>query len=214
MPFVISTGTIVTGFGAGIISVNLSLTPQIQRLYQLGSGIPFDRNVTRQNQLNITRYGGVNSSINVEASASCTDANSTAISIVGGGCAGNEVNVSDNWYVSSYSYQKDVQGWGQESWSFISKPLVIGSSATATMIRGTAEGQSTNDGGADTGVVFLDTLIQGNTIEVSAGSPGIGRAFEFDYGEVQIVGGTTTGKADGLDGNASVSIPYTPIYIP
>lgn len=212
MPFVISAGTFVSGFGAGIQSVSLNLTPQIQRLYQLGSSIPFDKNITSQKSMTITKYGGQGGSISVSPSTSCADANGHSISVSAAGCGGS-VGDSDLFFCTSYSYNKDVQGWGIETYSFISKPEVIGGAgATAIMIRGVAEGQTSIDGGADTGVSFTGDTIPGTNIEVSAGNPGIGRAFNIVFGEVGSVGGGT-GKADGRDGTASVQIPYTPIFI-
>lgn len=213
MPFVISAGTIVTGFGTGIQSVNLNITPQIQRLYQLGTAVPFDRNQIVQKTLNINRYAGGGSAYDTSASTSCDEPTPLSISINAASCA-TAVSIDDEWWVSSYSYQKDVQGWGIESWTLITRPEVIGSvDIEALMIRGVAEGQSTNNGGADTGVVFLAGTIQGETLEVTAGQPGIGKSFEVDFGEVSSVG-NGTGKADGKEGNANVTIPYTPIYLP
>lgn len=214
MPFVISAGTLVTGFGAGIQSVSVNLSPQIQRLYQLGSIVPFDKNVISQTTLNISKYSGSGGTYSVLASSTCDDASSIILSITAGGCSG-AISVSDTFFLTSYSYSKDAQGWGIESFSFVSKPEVIGSGATVNMIRGVAEGQSTTDGGANTGVVFITggTTIPGTTVDVTAGSPGIGKAFTIEFGEVETVGGGT-GKADGLEGNANVSAPYTPVYLP
>ena len=213
MPFVISAGTVVTGFGAGIQSVNLNISPQIQRLYQLGTSVPYDRNQIIQKSLTISRYGGGGGTYDTTASTSCDEPTPLNISIAAAGCTYN-ISVDDEWWVSSYSYQKDVQGWGIESWSLITRPEIIGSNdVEALMIRGVAEGQSSNNGGANTGVTFLAGTIQGQTMEVTAGQPGIGKAFEIDFGEVSSVGGGT-GKADGKDGNANVTIPYTPIYLP
>ena len=214
MPFVISAGTLVTGFGIGIQSVNYNDSPQIQRLYQLGSGVPFDRNIINQKNLQLTRYAGSpapGTPFEVLASTSCDDSTSFVIAINVISCY--PLSVSETWWPTSYSYSKDVQGWGVESWSFVSKPEVInGDGAVARMIRGTAEGQTTTDGGAETGVVFLATQVPGKTMQVSAGQPGIGNAFNVSYGEIHYIGGGT-GKADGRMGNASVSIPYSPIFM-
>lgn len=212
MPFIISAGTNVNGFGVGIQSVNLNISPQIQRLYQLGTTVPFDRNQILQKNLSITRYAGGGGTYDTTASTSCDEPAPLSISIDAAGCS-NSISVSDDWWVTSYSYQKDVQGWGIESWSLVSRPTIIGSNdVEARMIRGTAEGQSTSNGGADTGVIFLTGIITGETLEVSAGQPGIGKSFSINFGEVSTVG-NGTGKADGKEGNASVSIPYTPIYL-
>lgn len=214
MPFIISAGTIVTGFGAGIQSVNLSINPQIQRLYQLGTPIPYDKNVINQVSLSISRYAPGDPH-NIEASENCIEPTPLEISIFASNCAGGVVDLTEEFFITSYSYNKDVQGWGIESYSLISRPSVLGGDgAEVRMIRGVAEGQTTIDGGANTGVTFLPSLtVSGTNVEVAAGSPGIGRANTVIFGEIQIVGGGT-GKADGRDGQANVTIPYTPIYIP
>lgn len=216
MPFIISAGTFVTGFGVGIQSINLAIAPQIQRLYQLGTAVPFDRNQIIQKTLTISRYGGGgNSAYDVSASLTCDEPTPLNISIAATNCSGDNLDEDDEWFVNSYSYSKDVQGWGVESWSLVTRPEVLGGGdAIARMIRGVAEGQSTINGGANTGVTFLAGTINGQTAEVTAGSPGIGKAFNISYGEISSVGGATTGKSDGLEGNAQVSIPYIPIYLP
>jgi len=211
MPFVIAAGTLVTGFGAGIQSVNLSIAPQIQRLYQLGTSVPYDRNTTTQKTLSINKYGGSSGPYSTLASTSCDEPAPLPLSITAASCS-DAISESDDWWVTSYSYSKDVQGWGIESWALVSRPTIVGSPATARMIRGVAEGQGTSNGGADIGVVFLAGTIAGQTLEVQAGQPGIGKAFAIEYGEVSSVGGST-GKADGYEGNGSVTIPYTPIYL-
>jgi len=215
MPFIISAGTVVTGFGAGIQSINFTLNPQIQRLYQLGTPVPYDKNLITQASLSITRYAP-GTPQNVEASIDCVEPDPLVLSIFASNCAGGVVDLTDEFFITSYSYQKEIQGWGLETYSLINRPTVIGGGdgVETRMIRGVAEGQTTTDGGADTGVVFLPSpTVNGQTVEVTAGSPGIGRANSMEFGEVQVVGGGTS-KSDGRDGNASVSIPYTPIYIP
>lgn len=214
MPFIISAGTLVTGFGAGIQSISLSINPQIQRLYQLGTPVPYDKNIINQISLNISKYAP-GSVYNVEASDDCTEPTPLEISIFASNCAGGVVDITDDFFISSYSYNKDIQGWGIESFTLITRPEVIGGDgAEVRMIRGVAEGQSSTDGGADTGVVFLSSpTVDGTTVEVTAGSPGIGKSNNVIFGEVESVGGGL-GKADGRDGSASVTIPYTPIYIP
>ncbi|RLB68315.1 MAG: hypothetical protein DRH08_01285 [Deltaproteobacteria bacterium] len=117
---------------------------------------------------------------------------------------------SDSWYVAGYSYSKAAEGWGQETWNMISAPE-SSDGGVATMIRGIAEGTST-DGGAIPGVSFIGTTVDGQTLQVQAGSPGIGREDITSFGEVDLVGGVTTGQGIGLTGNANVTIPYSPLY--
>ena len=214
MGFVISAGTLVTGMGAAI-SVNLDLSPQIQRLYALGSSTPYNRLLISQKRLSVTSYGGSGTpTYDVSASEGCDDANTIPVAVTATACGGGSVGTSDDWYVTGYSYNKDPQGWGQESWTMVTAPEGDdgASVVTATMIRGIAEGTATT-GGAAAGVTFVGTTVDGESIQVQAGSPGIGRADTAVFGEVSSVGGGTTGQGLGLTGSANVSIPYSPLYI-
>jgi len=212
MAFIISSATFVTGLGArGIISVSLSLSPQIQRLYDLGYTTPFDTNTIDQKTLSITRYGP-GPTHSVVASTLCQDANSLDIQITANACGtGTGVNFQDDFFVNSYSYTKDVQGFGQESWSMVTRPIPS-TGADFIMIRGVAEGQTTPDGtiGQTTGARISAGTVTGREISVTAGSPGIGTADDVTFGIMDQIGGGT-GKFDGFTGNASVSIPYSPI---
>jgi len=212
MAFIISSATFVTGLGTrGIISVNLSLSPQIQRLYDIGYTDPYDTNTIEQNSLAIVRYGP-GPTYSVEASDVCEDANSLTIKVTANGCgSGDDVDYEDDFFVSSYSYTKDVQGFGQESWSMVTRPIPT-TGADFIMVRGIAEGQTTPDGntGQTTGARIASGSVSGKEISVTAGSPGIGTADEVTFGIIDQIGGGT-GKYDGFTGNANVSIPYSPI---
>jgi len=218
MPYIISAGTHVyigTGEETGIQSVNLGLSPQIQRLYALGGGI-YDTTVINQLSLSLTMYGQGNTpkhTFSQHAATGCTPAATVLISILTNPCGNeDEISVSDHWYITSYSYSKEAQNWGIESYSFVTAP--ISSGPPPTMVAGTPEGQTTVNGGAKTGIRFIEPQggIEGYTLEVTAGSPGIGKAFNVTYGEVSsVVGGT--GKLDGTEGNGSVNFPYSTLYL-
>lgn len=212
MAFIISQSTFVTGLGArGIVSVNLSLSPQIQRLYDLGFTDPFDTNTIEQHSLSITRYAP-GPTYSTAPSSTCEDANSLEITIAANACGSSPgVNFTDDFFVTSYSYSKEVQGFGQESWSMQTRPIPS-EGADFIMIRGIAEGQTTPDavGGQNTGITLDAGLVGGQEISVTAGNPGIGRADDVTFGTVSEVGGGT-GKFDGYVGNGQVTIPYTPI---
>jgi hypothetical protein len=212
MTFIIAAGTIVTGFDH-IQSISLNLSPQIQRLYVLGTNPLYNRIIINQHSLNVAVYAGGGNTYDTRPSTDCNDANSKNISISAHGCgSGPSISFSDTMYVASYSYNKDVQGFGSENWSLITKPVPDdGTANNIRMIRGVAEGQAST-GGADTGVDFSSIAATGQTMDVSAGSPGIGKAFNMEFGEVIRVGNGLL-KQDGKDGTASVSIPYTPIYL-
>ena len=212
MAFIISQSTFVTGLGVrGIISVQLSLSPQIQRLFDIGFTDPFDTNTIEQHSLSLTRYapGPAYSTV---ASTTCADANSLSINISANACGSDPgINFTDDFFVTSYSYSKDVQGFGQESWSMTTRPIPS-EGADFIMVRSIAEGQTTPDtvGGQTTGIVLDAGLVTGKEVSVQAGNPGIGTADDVTFGTVSQVGGGT-GKFDGYVGNGNVSIPYQPI---
>lgn len=242
MPFIISAGTQVAGFNSlqtglpvqvgtgdkGIQSVSLSTNVTPNRLWHLGYTTPYDENITIQKQLNISCYGGSSEIYNTEASQSCVEPTKLDIRISANSCDGTIFVDFTEWWLSSYSYNKDMQGWGIESWSFISKPILLDAQRQQVtdvdilLVRGTAEGERTTDGGADPGITYITSTTPINkdtipaldfvgTVDVTAGNPGIGRANDMEYGIVQQVG-QATGKADGKDGKGNVTIPYTPIY--
>lgn len=230
MPYIISAGTQVTGFGAGggIESISYSTEVQPNRLYHLGFSSPYDQNVIIQKQLSITCYGGASSVYNTEASTTCDEPTPLVITINASSCGAASFQDTTDWFCTGYSYQKDVQGWGKETWNFTTRPTYLDQNlapitdVTIRMIRGIAEGQATTDGGADPGIVFLaGSIIDSDTVsavpfvgrmQVQAGNPGIGRANYERFGVVTQVG-QGTGKSDGRDGSGSAQIPYTPIVI-
>lgn len=212
MAFIIAQSTFVTGLGArGYVSISLSLTPQIQRLFDLGFSDPFDTNITEQHNLSITRYAP-GPTYSTAPSSLCEDANSVAITIAANACGSSPgINIADDFFVNSYSYAKEVQGFGQETWAMVTRPIPS-EGADFIMIRGIAEGQTSPNGpsGQNTGVVLSAGLVTGQEISVSVGNPGIGQADTVTFGTVSSVGGGT-GKFDGYVGSAQVTIPYTPI---
>lgn len=228
MPYIVSAGTFLTGFfSGGVQSVNISQTPQINNLYQLGSAEAYDRTITIQRQLSATVYGGASTSTSLPVSTDCTDSSSVNLNFSAQGCGSiGNISLTGQYFITSYSYSKDgVAAVGTESWSFVSKPIFLLENGTeipvtAVQLRGQATGQTTTDGGANTGVTFgtfsltsAGSLGSLRTVQASAGAPGIGRAYTLQYGDVTAVGG-----ADGINysaegGNASVSVPYTTIYI-
>jgi len=242
MPFVISAGTYISGFTSstggipfqvgtgdrGIQSISFSTNVTPNRLWHLGYSTPYDENITIQKQLNISCYGGASDKYNTEASVSCSEPDPLTIQITSNSCDGSTFIDATEWFLTNYSYNKDMQGWGIESWSLISKPTLLDADrnevtdVTIIMIRGIAEGEITTDGGADPGITFLpgsqtidkDTvpaLDFVGTMEVTAGNPGIGRANDMEYGIVSEIG-QGTGKSDGRDARGSANIPYTPLF--
>jgi len=205
----------------------------VQRLFQLGSFSPYDSIVqsTRTIQLNV--YGrrpdgaGGSVALDVSPSTSCVDAGTVTITVNPASCVSTLSPFQADYFATSYSYQKDNLGYGQESWSFTTKPIIPGFGGTIVMLRGIAEGTiATGDGvmtAADMGVVIdesasndsLGAPIEGENGGVQAGSPGVGN---FDVQRFVIV--TTIGASvglsssiDGLTGQANVNIPVNPVFI-
>lgn len=239
MAVIIGSATLVTTTlfpQGGIVSVNFGYRANLNRLWELGSWVPYDSYVQYQRELSVTAYGqkedgsGGSQVFSLPANTTCADASSVTIEVTPGACGVSLAPFTDTFFPSSYSYSKDNFGWGQESWSFASKPDIDNYTGTIYMLRGISTGQmNTNSVSqgltgqmepADMGVVVNDASSrdsQGNYIEgysasVSAGFPGIG-----DYAlqreiVVDSVGGSI-GKDDGKRGQASVTIPMNPVFL-
>lgn len=233
MAVVIGSSTTITSTlfpSGGIVSANFGISANINRLFQLGSFTPYDTFVEKQRSLSAVAYGkklsgsGGTQSILVTPSTSCVDTGAITVTVNPGVC-GTPVNpFSDSFYPTSYSYNKDNLGHGQESWAFTSKPILDNYNGTIIFLRGIATGQILTGTGvmteANMGVVVdttaskdsLGNYIEGEQGSVQAGFPGIG-----DYSiqrEVIVtrVGGSQ-GRDDGKKGTASVTIPMTPVYL-
>ena len=65
MVVIIGAGTTVTSdiISGGFVSVSFSLSPQVERLFQLGSFDAFDVNLTTQESASITNYGGASTPV-------------------------------------------------------------------------------------------------------------------------------------------------------
>lgn len=229
---IIGAGTTVvsTQFLGGITSVSFGFQPQVQRLYQLGSFIPYDTSVTRTRSLQLGIYGrkvdgsGGSLPYDVTASVSCDDVGGIEITVNPASCVASLLPFTETYYLNSYSYQKEALGSGQESWSLSSKPIVDGYTGIIVMIRGIAEGTINTGAGTmdpiDQGIVIdeagsndaLGAPIEGNNGSVQAGTPGIGNIDLTRYIVATSVGGSFQ-RRDGLTGSASVSIPLQPIFL-
>jgi hypothetical protein len=216
----------------GVISVNFGLQASIERLYVLGSFSPFDTTVTKQRNMSLTIYGkkpsGAAGTVPqaLTVSTTCSDASSVQITFNPSSCGGALSGFVDTFYVTSYSYSKDVTGYGQESWSFITKPVIDNYSGTIYMLRGISTGQITTGTGTmtalDTGVVVDDVASRdsnGNYIESQSGSVSAGATtgtYEVTREIVATSAGGSIGRNvsnDGKRGQSSVSIPVSPIFL-
>lgn len=234
MAVIIGGGSSVTSSllaGGGVVSVNFGLQANIERLYSLGSFDIYDISTTKQRTFSMNVYGkkpvgtGGTNTYSVTPSSSCADANSVSITFNPSACGGSVVGFTDTFFVSSYSYSKDLTGYGQESWAFTTKPIHVPSyGGTIYMLRGLATGQLLTGTGVmtapDMGVIIDETNSKdssGNDIEsesgsVSSGFPGIGNVDTTREIAVSTVGGSD-GKDDGNKGQVSVSIPMSPVYV-
>lgn len=236
MVVIIGAGSTVTSsqFSSnGIVSVQFGFNPEVDRLYQLGSFSPYDATVTKTRTLSLNVYGskpsgsGGSSSFSVPPSTSCADASTINVQVNPASCAAGLLSFADDFFLTSYSYQKDALGYGQESWSFTSKPDIPGYTGTIVMLRGIAEGTISTGGGtmtsAQMGVTVDETAsndsdgnpIEGESGSVQAGSPGLGN-YEIQRYVIASAVGASIGKAaavDGLSGQASIQIPMNPVYI-
>lgn len=216
----------------GVLSVNFEISPNVERLWQLGSFSPYDTVVTRQRTLSMVVYGrrpdGKGGSLvqSIPASTSCADVSSNRIEFNAVACqSGQAVSFVDYFYATSYSYSKEAQGFGQESWAFTTKPYVVGYTGSIFMLRGISTGKllvSSADVMTESEVgMVVDTAasqdsngayIDGESGSVSAGFPGIG---SFDISREVVVSsvGGSIGKKDGYRGNASCSIPVQPVFL-
>lgn len=226
MAIIIGSSTQVTGDVQGVISVQWGISPQINRLWQLGSWDPYAQLATRVTNVSVTCYAGGGPSINLQPSSSCVDSDATLnLTINPGACSALPTGLGGSFvvYLSSFSYNKgDAVGFGQQSYSGQTWPGGAGpgggganvefTDAPTVVLQGRAEGTSTTDAGLDTGVTFSTGWdvygVQGN---VSAGFPGVGQADEVRNGLVnQISNGDL--RNDGKVGQASVNIPHQPLY--
>jgi hypothetical protein len=206
------------------VSVSFSLSPSVERLFQLGSFDAFDINITEQESVSITNYGGASTPVSLAPSTSCTDSTAKmAVVITPAPCFGSVVPISrtgtDSLFITSFSYSKDFQGYGQESWSLQSKPIIAGFTGSQVFIQGFAEGNQlvgsdivSDDGVEITGSVVATSFdAEGRSLSVSAGSPGIGTDDTQRFGKVTEIGGGV-GKEDGKKGNASANVPHQIVF--
>lgn len=226
MVVIIGAGTTVTSdkISGGFVSVSFSLSPSVERLFQLGSFDAFDIQITEQESVSISNYGGASTPVVLSPSTSCTDSTASMdVVITPAPCTGSTTPITrtgtNALFITSYSYSKDFQGFGQESWSLQGKPQIAGFTGNIAFIQGFAEGNRiegsdivSNDGIVLTGSVPATSFdAQGRNIQVSAGSPGLGQDDTQTFGKVTQVGGGV-GQEDGKRGQASASIPHQQIF--
>jgi len=213
MAVVIGNNTTVSFMGACAVSVNWGYNPNIQRFYCLGEWqADDDRTLYRPTEtINITIYAPGSTS-SVAPTQSCANATPTVTASVTPTACGNSVTgMSGDWYVTGYNFNKDDPvGPGQESWSMTRWIAGPNTPAPTFVLRSITEGQSSHVNGViNSGVVFTGITAESTTGSVSANA--IGRADTIYIGQVVSIGGGT--NTMGEVGSASISVPYTQLYI-
>ncbi len=225
MVVIIGAGTTVTSnlITSGFVSVSFSLSPTVERLFQLGDFDPFDVNVQTQESISITNFGGASSSLALAPSAACVDSTARMdVTITPAPCTGSTVPITrtgtDALFINSFSYSKDSQGFGQETWSLQGKPILVGFTGSTVFIQGFAEGNQLvgTDIVSDDGVALTSSTTglfdaEARNLQVSAGSPGIGQDDTQQFGKVTAIGGGV-GKEDGKRGTASANVPHQIVF--
>lgn len=228
MVVIIGAGTTVTSdvISGGFVSISFSISPSVERLFELGEIDAFDIQTQVQESMSISNYGGASIPVLLAPNTDCTDSTAKMdITIVPAPCTGSTTPITrtgvDALFITSYSYSKDFQGFGQESWSLQSKPVITGFTGSIAFIQGFAEGNRLD--GADIvsndGIILVDSATStvglvdatGRNIQVSAGSPGLGQDDTQEFGRVTSIGGAV-GREDGKRGNSSASVPHQAIF--
>jgi hypothetical protein len=226
MVVIIGAGTTVVSsvISGGFVSVSFSLSPSVERLFQLGSFDAFNIQVQTQESISLTNYGGASTPVTLSPSVSCIDSTARMdVTITPAACVGSVVPIVrtgvDALFITSFSYSKDFQGFGQESWSLQGKPIIEGYTGNISFVQGFSDGSRiegtdivSNDGIVLTGSVVATPFdAQGRSLSVSAGSPSTGQDDTQTFGKVTQIGGGV-GREDGKRGNASATVPHQLIF--
>jgi hypothetical protein len=226
MAIIIGANTQVTGDVQGVISAQWGISPQINRLWQLGSWDPYFQLATRVSNVSLTIYAGGGPTISLQPATACVDSSAVLnVTITPGSCGAIPAGLGGNFtvYLSSYSYNKgDAVGFGQQSYSGQDWPGGAGpgggganvefTDAPSVVLQGRAEGNETTDVGLSTGVAFSGGWdVYGTQGSVSAGFPGVGQANEVRHGLIDQVSNGDL-RNDGKTGQSSVNIPHQPLY--
>ncbi len=204
--------------------MSFSVAPNVERLFQLGSFDAFDINITEQESVSLSNYGGASSTVALAPSNTCVDSTAKmGVLITPAPCAGSAIPIdrtgANSLFITSFSYSKDFQSFGQESWSLQSKPIIAGFTGNQVFIQGFAEGSRltgsdivSDDGIVLTGSVTATTFdAEGRNLSVSAGSPGLGQDDTQRFGKITRIGGAV-GKEDGKRGTSSANVPHQIVF--
>lgn len=232
----------------GFISVSFSASPNVERLFELGTFDAYDINLTTTQSVNLTNYGGVVSPVELKPNEDCSDSSAKVEIVItpkicdptGTPLDPIDLTGDDAVYITSFSYSKDFQGYGQESWSLQGPPVIEDFTGSLAFIQGFADGNRLigDDIVADvsTPPFVLNTPIalsaqpedglvitssdpldvneydaESRNIQVTAGAPGLGQDDTQRFGKVLFVGGGA-GKQDGKRGQSSANIPHQQVF--
>lgn len=209
MAVIIGAATQVTGFD-GVVSLNWNMSPNVRRLWEIGSYDPYMAMTNVTHSLTVTCYGGGGPEIAITRATECTNSTTTfECTVVPASCGTVVPGPTGVFYLTSYSFNKsDATGPGQTSytgqqWQTTPTPDYI--------LCGGAEG--TAGGNTSHGVVFSSIDAVGLQGSVSAGSPGIGQANETQFGVVERVGVNPASIDHGKTGTANVTIKHQPLWV-
>jgi hypothetical protein len=222
----------------GLISVNYSFTPGIQRLWQLGSFSPFDTFIPYVTSLSITAYGrridntGGSIQVPIPPATDCSEASFHTMVINPATCVVSSSTIQDEFFVTSYGYDKPAFGYGIESWSFTTRPVYsdVQQRRTAVMLRGTAEGTMSVGQGFIEDEQFVGIVIDNNASNfrlnptvpitsvqgsVQAGNSSFGVQDTTRHIIVTQIGNSMglNDEINGLSGKVAITIPVNPIYL-
>jgi len=113
MTVIIGAGTTVTSnlITSGFVSVSFSVSPSVERLFQLGSFDPFDVNIQTQESISISNFGGTSTKVALAPSTSCTDSTARMdVTITPAPCTGSTTPIvrtgPDALFINSFSALK------------------------------------------------------------------------------------------------------------
>ena len=213
MAVIIGSATSVQGFD-GVVSVNWNLSPNVQRLWELGSFTPYDTIINVTQTISVVVYGGGGPDIPIVSATTCVDSTTTFnCTVVPAACGDSVSGPIGKFYLTSYNYSKgSAQGPGQCTYG--GQQWISDSTHPApdVVLCGGAEGTKSTDHDIS-GVVFSSEDAQGFQGSVNAGFPGIGNANTTAYGIVSEVGNNPSAIDNGKTANASVTIKHQPLWL-
>lgn len=221
-----TTTVIVGGVTDGFQSVNWNLNQQPNRMWQLGSWVPYNTQVAATVTVSVTAYAGNNiGPIALEPALGCVDSTAIRDVVINASACTDPVSFNfSRMFVTSYSYSKgDPIGFGTESWSFqawIDSDVAgdggsygpfVESPLPTVVLQGISEGSMSGDV-PNLGVIMHGVgQVSGYQGSVSAGPTSVGNSDEVIYGIVTSIGGGDL-VAFGRTGQSSASIPHQPLY--